>query len=67
MLGPVLPAWVKENVVSYLPDVAANSLSGITKPGSAEYLSQTPAIIVIAIWVVGLLAAAAIMVNRRDV
>ena len=31
MLGPVLPAWVKENVVRYLPDVAANSLSGITK------------------------------------
>ena len=67
MLGPVLPAGVKENVVSYLPDVAANSLSGITKPGSAEYLAQTPAIIVIAIWVVGLLAAAAFVLNRRDV
>ncbi len=67
MLGPVLPAWVKENVVRYLPDVAANSLSGITKPGSAEYLGQTPAIIVIAIWIVGLLATAAFVLNRRDV
>jgi ABC-type transport system involved in multi-copper enzyme maturation permease subunit len=67
MLGPVLPAWVKENVVSYLPDVAANSLSGITKPGSAEYLSQNPAILVIAVWVVGLLAAAAFALHRRDV
>jgi len=67
MLGPVLPTSVKESVVRYLPDVAANSLSGITKPGSAEYLSQNPAILVIAIWVVGLLAAAALVLNRRDV
>ncbi len=67
ILGPVLPVWVKENVLRYLPDVAANSLSGITKAGSAEYLSQTPAIMVIAIWVVGALAAAAIVLNRRDV
>ncbi len=67
MLGPALPAWAKENVVRYLPDVAANSLSGITKAGSAEYLSQTPAIMVIAIWLVGLLATAAFVLNRRDV
>jgi len=67
MLGPVLPTSVKESVVRYLPDVAANSLSGITKPGSAEYLSQTPAILVIAVWVVGLLAAASFVLNRRDV
>ncbi|MEJ7837589.1 MAG: ABC transporter permease [Thermomicrobiales bacterium] len=67
MLGPVLPEWVKENVLRYLPDVAANSLSGITKSDAPQYLSQTPAIIVVAIWVVGALAAAAIVLNRRDV
>lgn len=67
MLGPVLPTWAKENVVRFFPDVAANSLSGITKVGSPEYLSQTPAIIVIAIWVIGSLALAAFAVNRRDV
>jgi hypothetical protein len=67
MLGPVLPLWVKENVVRFFPDVAANSLSGITKATSPEYLSQTPAIIVIAFWVLGSLALAAIVLNRRDV
>jgi len=67
MLGPVLPTWAKENVVRYLPDVAANSLSGITKAGSPEYLSQGPAVLVIALWVTGLLAAAAFTLNRRDV
>ena len=67
MLGPVLPVWAKENVVRYLPDVAANSLSGITKPGSAEYLGQAPAIVVIAIWLTGLLATAAFVLNQRDV
>ncbi len=44
MLAPVLPVWVEENVLRYLPDVAANSLSGITSPDSAQYLSQAPAI-----------------------
>jgi ABC-2 type transport system permease protein len=67
MLGPVLPTWVKENVLRYLPDVAANSLSGITEAGTAQYLGTTPAITVVAIWVVGLLAAAAFVLNRRDV
>jgi len=67
MLDPILPDWVKENVLRYLPDVAANTLSGITKAGSAQYLSQTPAIMVFAIWVVGLLATAAFVLNRRDV
>jgi hypothetical protein len=67
MLGPVLPTWAKENVVRYLPDVAANSLSGITRAGSPEYLGQSPAIVVIALWVTGLLAAAAFILNRRDV
>ena len=67
MLGPVLPVWVKENVLRYLPDVAANSLSGITKADAPQYLSQTPAIMVVALWVVGLLATAAFVLNRRDV
>ncbi|MDQ3654581.1 MAG: ABC transporter permease [Chloroflexota bacterium] len=67
ILGPVLPLWVKENVLRYLPDVAANSLSGINKADTAQYLGQTPAIIVIAIWLIGLLATAAFVLNRRDV
>lgn len=67
MLGPVLPLWVKENVLRYLPDVAANSLSGITEAGTPQYLSQAPAILVITIWVLGLLASAALVLNRRDV
>lgn len=67
MLGPILPTWVKENVLRYLPDVAANSLSGITKADTAQYLSQTPAVFVIAAWITGLLLTAAIVLNRRDV
>jgi len=67
MIGPVVPLWVKENVFRYLPDVAANSLSGITKADAPQYLSQSPAIVVIAIWLTGLLATAAFVLNRRDV
>ena len=54
-------------VLRYLPDVAANSLSGITEAGSPQYLSQTPATFVVAIWVIGTVAAAAFVLNRRDV
>lgn len=67
MIDPIVPIWVKENVLRYLPDVAANSLSGIYKADAPQYLSQTPAIMVVAIWVTGLLAAAAFVLNRRDV
>jgi ABC-type transport system involved in multi-copper enzyme maturation permease subunit len=67
MIGPIVPTWVKANVLRYLPDVSANSLSGITKADAAQYLSQTPAIMVIAIWLVGSLLAAAVILNRRDV
>ena len=67
MLGPILPDWVKQNVLAYLPDVAANSLSGINKTDVPQYLSQTPAIIVIIAWLVAGLLAAAVVLNRRDV
>jgi ABC-2 type transport system permease protein len=67
MLGPILPDVVKHHVVRFLPDVAANSISGINKVDTAQYLNQTPAMIVIAIWLVGSLAAAAVVLNRRDV
>jgi len=67
MIGPIVPTWVKANVLRYLPDMAANSLSGITKADAPQYLSQTPSIMVIAIWLVGALVAAAVVLNRRDV
>lgn len=67
MLGPILPGWLKQNVLAYLPDVAANSLSGIYKSDSPMYLSQTPAIMVIVIWLFGSLLTVAVFLNRRDV
>jgi ABC-2 type transport system permease protein len=67
MLAPIVPTWVQANVFRFLPDVAANSLSGITKSDAPQYLNSTPAIIVIVAWLVGSLLAAAILLNRRDV
>lgn len=67
MLGPILPDWVKQNVVAYLPDVAANSLAGFIESDAPQYLSQTPAIIVIAAWLIGFILASALVLNRRDV
>lgn len=67
MIGPIVPEWVKTNVLRYLPDVAANSLSGINKSDAPQYLTQTPAIIVIIAWLVGSLLVSAFFLNRRDV
>jgi ABC-type transport system involved in multi-copper enzyme maturation permease subunit len=67
MLLSVVPLWVQENVLRYLPDNAKDGLIGVLKSDAATYLGQTPSIIVIAAWIVGLLAAAAVVVQRRDV
>jgi hypothetical protein len=67
MITTMVPLWVKENVLRYLPDNAKDSLIGQLEPGASLYLGHTAAVIVIAAWIVGLLAAAAFTLNRRDV
>jgi ABC-2 type transport system permease protein len=70
MLIPVVPIWVQENVLRYLPNVAMDSLAlaGMTVADAmTTHLSQTPAMVVIAVWLAGLLAAAAFALARRDV
>jgi ABC-2 type transport system permease protein len=66
-VGAVVPPWVRHNILRYLPDAAENSLSGLTKSDATGYLTQTPAIAVVVIWLVGVLAVAAVVLNRRDV
>lgn len=67
MLAAIVPAWVQANVLRYMPDVATDSLAGYTESDASTYLSQTPAIAVVAIWLIGLLIAAAVVLHRRDV
>jgi hypothetical protein len=67
MLLPLVSRWVQENVFRYLPDLAKDSLLGVSEAGDPTYLGDTAAIIVIAVWLVGLLVAAAVVLHRRDV
>jgi ABC-2 type transport system permease protein len=67
MLTTMVPQWVKENVFRYLPDNAKDSLIGQLEPGATLYLGDTAASIVVAAWIVGLLATALFVLNRRDV
>ena len=67
VLSPLVPVWVQQNVFRYFPDVGTDSLSGLTEPGAATHLTQGPAIAVIVIWLAGMLVAAALVLNRRDV
>jgi ABC-2 type transport system permease protein len=67
MLLSVVPQWVQVNVLRFLPDNAKDALIGVLKTDAATHLGDTASIIVIAIWITGLLTAAAVVVQRRDV
>lgn len=66
MFAPLLPNWMQENILRFLPDIAMDSLGGVTDSTSTMYLSQTAAIITIVAWLVGSLALAAFFLRRRD-
>lgn len=72
IFGALLPAWWQENVLRYLPDRAADSIS-ISHLGSGgfgpstSYLEPTIGALVIGIWLVVFLGAATITLLRRDV
>jgi ABC-2 type transport system permease protein len=66
-LAPLLPVWIQQHVLRYLPDLAADSLSGLTPPDAVTYLSPVPAMIVVVTWIIGSLVAATVLLNRRDV
>ena len=66
MFVPLLPAWVHHNVLRYLPDSAKDSLAGVKATDALTYLSLTPAIMVTALWLVGSLTLAAVVLLRRD-
>jgi hypothetical protein len=50
-----------------MPDNAKDSILGVSKSDAVTHLSQTPAMIVVSAWIIGLLAIAAVSLNRRDV
>jgi hypothetical protein len=67
MMGPLLPIWVKENVLRFLPDNAKDSMIGMVDTNAPTYITDGPALFVVAIWVIGSLIAGAVVLNRRDV
>jgi hypothetical protein len=60
-MGPLLPDWFQKHAFRYLPDIANNSLTGFTPPGDLTYLSPLPASTVVVTWIVGSLAATAVV------
>lgn len=67
MLAPLLPIWVRENVLRYLPDSAKDSMMGMLDTNAPTYLDDGPALLVIALWIVVAILASAAVLNRRDV
>lgn len=66
MLSALLPAWAQENIIRFLPDIASDSLAGLTDSDSLLYLSPGVAAAVIAAWIIGFLVLAGWTLKRRD-
>jgi ABC-type transport system involved in multi-copper enzyme maturation permease subunit len=67
IFGALLPDVLQKNVLRYLPNFAIDSLSATGSSDSITHLDTLPAIIVLAVWVIGFFAVAFISLNRRDV
>lgn len=66
MVGAALPVWIQENVVRYFPDLAMDSLGGLTASDAATHVSDGLAVVVILIWLIAAPTIAAFFLNRRD-
>jgi ABC-2 type transport system permease protein len=60
----LLPWSAAKSFVKYLPSSAGDAITAINQSG--DLLSPTRGLIVLAIWVVGLLIAASLVLQRRD-
>ncbi|MFO7272853.1 MAG: ABC transporter permease subunit [Sphaerobacter thermophilus] len=66
--GPLLPLRWQERVLAYLPGPATDSLAfGHLATDAPMYLERGIAAVVVAAWLVALLGAAYLVLNRRDV
>lgn len=67
VFGELLPAWPQEHVMSRFPQSAADSLTGGHLVDNPIYPEPMVAAVTIVVWVVVLLGAAHVLVQRRDV
>ncbi len=67
VFGELLPAWPQEHIMSRFPQSAADSLTGGHLVDHPIYPEPVVAFVTIAVWLVVLIGAAHILVQRRDV
>ena len=67
VFGELLPTWPQEHVMSLFPQSAADSLTGGHLVENPIYPDPLVAAVTIAVWMVVLLGAAHVLVQRRDV
>jgi hypothetical protein len=66
VIGQLLPAWWRENVLIYLPGAASDAISIGHLDATPYVLELEPAIVVVLAWLVGFLALSYVALVRRD-
>ncbi|PPK71301.1 ABC transporter permease [Actinokineospora auranticolor] len=67
LIGGLLPLWVKQNVLAYLPASAAENLTNVRRdPTVATYLDPQLASWVLGAWMLAFLATAYLVLGKRD-
>ncbi|OLR93767.1 hypothetical protein BJP25_16105 [Actinokineospora bangkokensis] len=67
LIGQLLPLWVRQHVLAYLPASAAENLTNVRRdPTSATYLDPQVASWVLGAWVVAFLACSYLVLSKRD-
>lgn len=66
IFGSLLPQWVEDNVLDYLPAAAGGSITSSHLEDAGTYIAPGLAAVVLALWVVAFLGSAGVALVRRD-
>lgn len=66
IFGALLPKWVEDNLLDYLPAAASGSITSSHLEDPGTYIAPGLAVVVLALWTVAFLGSAHVALVRRD-
>lgn len=66
IFGGLLPQWVEDNILDYLPVAASGSITSGHLEDASSYIAPGVAVVVLALWVAAFVGSARVALVRRD-